>query len=138
MVTDLAFGNWTSTGPAVFPLTVTVTVDPDPFRVRSMCCPFVVGKFLTEIAFPELSHEDGIPRQTTSEPSDFWTTIESSSTMLALAMPQACGEEPLPDSGCVPVHGDPGLGNCSLSHQEYGPACPLDTMNWYDKMPWSR
>ncbi len=50
--------------------------------------------------------------------------------MLALAMPQACGDEPLPASGWMPVHGDPGFGNCSLSHHEYGPLCPLDTMNW--------
>ncbi len=49
--------------------------------------------------------------------------------MLALAMPQACGEEPLPASGWVPVQGEPGLGNCWLSHHEYGPLCPLEIMN---------
>src|SRR6201995_886539 len=128
-VTGLVLGSWSSTAPAVFPLTVKLTEDPDPLMVRSIWCPSVVGKFLTVIAFPEVSQDDGMPWPTTSDPSDRWATIESSSVMLALAMPQAGGEEPLPDSGWVPVQGDPGFGNCSLSHQEYGPACPLDTMN---------
>jgi len=63
-------------------------------------------------------------------PSERCAASESSSTMLALAMPQACGDAPLPDSGWVPVHGEPGFGNCWLSHQEYGPLCPAATMNW--------
>src|ERR1700735_459337 len=124
-------GSWSSTGSAVpVPLTVSLTVDPWPRMVRLMCWPSVVGKLATLMALPELSHDDGIPRPTTSERSDRCAAIESSSTMLALAMPQACGDEPLPDSGWMPVHGDPGFGNCSLSHQEYGPGCALATMNW--------
>ena len=58
--------------------------------------------------------------------------------MFALAMPQACGDEPLPFSGWVPVHGEPGLGKCRLSHYEYGPLCPLAIMNWYERIPWDR
>src|ERR1700761_6978985 len=93
-------GSSSNTGSAApAPLMVTLTEDPVPLRVRSMWCPSVVGKFFRLIAFPELSQDDGMPRPITSEPSDRWAAMESSSTMLALASTQAGGDERLPDSG---------------------------------------
>ena len=89
----------------------------------------MVGKLASWMAWPLVSQASGTPRPTTRLPSARCAASESSSTMLALAMPQACGEEPLPASGWVPVHGEPGLGNCWLSHHEYGPLCPFAIMN---------
>src|SRR5580700_6497906 len=57
------------------------------------------------MTLPVATHESGTPRPTIRLPSDRCAASESSSTMLALAMPQACGDEPLPASGCVPVRG---------------------------------
>ena len=115
-----------------------MTVLPLVAIVSPRCLPPVVGKLARLMTWPPRTQESGTPRPTTREPSDRWAASESSSTRLALAMPQACGDEPLPASGWVPVQGEPGLGNCWLSHHEYGPLWPLRTMNSYDKMPWSR
>ena len=48
-------------------------------------------------------------------------TSESSRTLLASAIPQACGEEPCPAPGWLPIHGVSGTGPVELSHHEYGP-----------------
>jgi hypothetical protein len=81
------------------------------------------------MTWPVLVQLAGTPRPTIRVPSERCATSESSRTRFALAMPQACGDEPLPASGWVPAQGEPGLGNCWLSHQEYGPLWPLEIMN---------
>src|ERR1700722_19509846 len=63
----------------------------------------------------------GPPRPTTSEPFDRCATRESSRTLSAPAMPQACGDEPWPVDGCRPTQRDWGSGALELSHHDHGP-----------------
>ena len=78
--------------------------------LRSMRWPSVVGKLVTESGAPWPSHPGGTPRPTTRDPSDRCATRESRSTLLAPAMPQACGEEPWPAAGMAAHPGERGLG----------------------------
>ena len=97
-----------------------VTELPRPVTVKLIRRPSVVGKLATLIGWPLVSQLDGIPRPTISVPSERCAASESSSTLLALAIPHACGAEPLPLAGCTPIQGDPLLGKSELSHQENG------------------
>src|ERR1700730_9559597 len=97
--------------------------------VISRRLPFVVGKFFSEIDAPVVSHASGIPRPTINEPSAAWATSESSSTLLAFAMPHACGDDPRPRRGWFPTQGEAVDGAETLSHHEYGPLCVCVTMN---------
>ena len=47
-----------------------------------------------------------------------WATIESSRTLFAFAIPHACGEEPRPAAGWLPIQGDAADGADALSHHE--------------------
>ncbi len=93
-------GSWNSTGPEGWlPLRESVTDVPLVLIESPRCFPAVVGKLATEMTCPPRTHESGTPRPITRLPSDRCAASESSSTMLALAMPQACGDEPFPASG---------------------------------------
>jgi hypothetical protein len=109
---------------------VSVTELPVPVMVKLIRCPPVVGKLATLIGWPLASQPDGIPRPMIRAPSERCTASESSSTLLALAIPQACGAEPLPLAGCTPVHGEPVLGKSELSHQENGPLWSFAIIHW--------
>ena len=91
-------GSWNSTGPAGGgPVRVRVTELPWLLMVSPTWCPSVVGKLATEMVFPPLSH--GVRHAAADDQvavGPLRGDGESSSTLLALAMPQACGEEPLP------------------------------------------
>ena len=62
----------------------------------------------------------GTPRPTINVPPVVSATIESSSTLFAFAIPHACGEDPCPVAGWLPIHGELD-GAEALSHHEYGP-----------------
>ena len=88
-------GSWKSTGPdGGWPLRVSVTDWPLDEILRFSLLPPVVGKLVTEMGEPLSSHLVGTPRPTISVPSDIWATRESNKTLLAPAIPQACGEDP--------------------------------------------
>ena len=112
------------------PRRVSETVRPDEEMVTPMRWPPVVGKLVTEIGAPWSSQPGGTPRPTTREPSDRCATRESSSTLLAPAMPQACGDEPWPVAGCRPDPGRAGgPGRSSSPTTSSGPLWLLAIMN---------
>ena len=107
-------GSWNCTGPwGRVPRRVKETDRPLPVMVSPARRPAVVGKLVTVIGVPWRSHAAGTPRPTTSAPPARTATRESSRTLSAPAMPQACGDEPCPVAGCRPTHGDCGSGRSS-------------------------
>ena len=122
-------GSWNSTAFGAGPPRVNVTERSPPVIFTESRAPFAPGKFVTSIGLPDAIQSFGMPRPTISVPSADCAAIESSRTMFAFAMPHACGDDPCPVAGWLPVHGVVADGADELSHHEYGPLWLLAIMN---------